>query len=132
MRLSNLLENKDNTKKETEELIGFLDNYNAKTKNQKISNGINMLIGSLTDTLQSKELNEKIIYIGNDDKRDARIAEYKKNGKVKSLTYNFEALIQLSRKYKIYPTKDKTQMDIIIDSLDEIKELMELYKLEEI
>lgn len=77
-------------------------------------------------------LNEKVISIGNDEKRDKTLAVYKKNNKIKTLPYNFEAMMKLATKYKVFPTKDKTQMDIIIDSLDEIKDLMAKYNLEEI
>ena len=54
MKLSNLIENKNITKKQTEDLIKSLDSYNENNNETKIANAINLLIGVLTDTLQTK------------------------------------------------------------------------------
>ena len=52
-KLTNLIENKD-IKKQTEDLIETLDSYNEINNEVKIANAINLLIGLLTDTLQTK------------------------------------------------------------------------------
>ena len=78
------------------------------------------------------DLNEKVLSIGNDEKRDKALEDFREKGKVKTLTYNAEAMMKLATKYNVYPTKDKLQMDVIIDSLDEIKDLMKEYNLSEV
>ena len=93
--------------------------------------------------MKLNDLNEKVHTIGNDEKRDKVLEPFRKAGKVKTLTYNAEAMAKIAtrkytdkhgkkKSYNVYPTKDKLQMDIIIDSLDEIKDLMKEYNLSEI